>query len=217
MPMARQRARSSFIFEIKRTDRRTTKVVTLEKTPSTSSPSLVDQVFGKFPTKPDRQHTSGSEHSSVELPIAVVSTGPVATAPETPRVRRVLPDLLSTLLDPVEQRIAREAEERAKRRTPRPSPKVTLRDQSTIIPEAGRNPAVVTDADKLEQSKVIAARRNIAQPPTRIEPPGNAIKSGTRQRKRLRVAAVQAERMGRPLPRLPAGQRWKRRLPPTCW
>jgi hypothetical protein len=215
MPMTRQRARSSFIFEIKRTDRRTTEVVTLEKTPSTSSSSLVDQVFGKYSVKTDRQQTSGGEHSSV--PTAVVCAVPVGTAPETPRVRRVLPDLLSTLVDAVEQRMAREAEERAARRkAPKPFLIQNIDKQPPLI-QPKPNPVVAAEPPLPEVSTSPEPRPSVTQTRNRTKLVEIVTHSGARKPKRLKTAAMRAERRGRPLPHLPAGQRWKRRLPRACW
>jgi hypothetical protein len=67
-------------------------------------------------------------------------------------------------------------------------------------------------APPVRQPKLAAApgpaRKGDADRPTRTPRAG---------RQSLKAIAKRAERSGSELPRLPSGQRWKRRLPPSCW
>jgi hypothetical protein len=49
------------------------------------------------------------------------------------------------------------------------------------------------------------------------EPAGRPKPSPRAGRRSLKALAMRAERKGGEPPRLPAGQRWKRRLPKACW
>jgi hypothetical protein len=206
MPLTRPPARSSFTFEIKRANRRTPEVVTRSKT-SSQCASLANEVFG-----------AASTRAFVQASAPVAPPSPVAPdqnedprendASAGPPPRRVLPDLLSAAMDPVTERMRHEAEERKARR---------------IVAQADRRHA---------SAKPREAARREERTASRITPPDVAPKVQTEtppsvetvptpttkdQRKGLRHAALRAQRAGQPLPRLPAGQRWKRRLPIACW
>ncbi len=126
--------------------------------------------------------------------------------------RRVLPDLLSVPADPVAERIKQEDAEKATRR--RVSRKIRKRTSPhhavTEVQDKSSAPIVVTS--------VTAASREVMAEPQAVLPPATQA-AGLRVRRwtALAVKARRAERAGRPLPRLPAGQRWKRNLPAVCW
>src|SRR3954449_12391571 len=108
MPMTRHRARSSFTFEIKSSNRRTPVTVTRDRNTSPAGSSLADQVFGTPATRPlDLDTTS-------EAPAFIARLNdPLATTAHRPLIRRVLPDLLTVLVDPVEERAKQVAEEKS--------------------------------------------------------------------------------------------------------
>src|SRR4051794_29875692 len=113
MPMTRQRARSSFTFEIKRANRRAAEVATVNKA---TSGSLADQVFGKIATGSTGRTIDAAETlGSAPTPVPNIDLFKTTSQP----LRRVLPDLLTILVDPVEERAKREAKEKARRRASR--------------------------------------------------------------------------------------------------
>jgi len=230
MPMTRQRARSSFTLEIKRSNRRTTEIATPGTTASVVSSSLADQVFGAFSAKPATRQSSDAEPRAPETTPALAGENRSGPAPVAPHVPRVLPDLLSIPLDPVQERVVREAEEQAARRAAA---------RNTRARPADRHPAVAREpAPKPAHIAPAAASATTGTPepasvkpsstkPVRVKPASATSNktapaeyagvSGTDKLKPLKRAAMRAERLGLPLPRLPAGQRWKRRLPKACW
>ncbi len=126
--------------------------------------------------------------------------------------RRVLPDLLSVPADPVAERIKQEDAEKATRR--RVSRKIRKRTSPqpsvTEVQNKTSTPTLVT-------SVAGTSREVMAEPQAVLPPATQATGLRVRRRSALAVKARRAERAGRPLPRLPAGQRWKRNLPAVCW
>jgi len=209
MPMTRHQARSSFTFEIKRASRRTPEVATVVK--AASGLSLADQVFGKTATGPTARIIS-----AVGSPTPVPDIDLFKMTSQPSSVRRILPDLLTIQVDPVEERAKREAEEKARRRASRTA-EVKAARQSTGRPEPVPAAVPVVEATREEQPSH-RPTESVSPPSTLIETvEENAASSGSRRGRSLKAAAMRAERTGRPLPRLPAGQRWKRRLPKACW
>jgi hypothetical protein len=208
MPMTRQRAQSSFTVEIKRATRRTPEVLTLAKTSSLRRSSLADQVFSKVSGRPLSADFGGPEDpASVQQTPSVSLTSPEVHKPEPQtQPRRVLPDLLSVPVDPVAERIKQEAEERASRY--RAARKVRTRESPAT--RAAR-PMSKTSALAPVTAEAVAEARTVAQSTQQ------GLPSPRRKWNVLAAKARRAEREGQPLPRLPAGQRWKRRLPKACW
>ncbi len=199
MPLIRQRSQSSFTFEIKRASKRTPERVTLRRT-SSQSAFLADEVFGPSSARPLAE-ASARFHPAPVSPKNDVSTGALS--------RRVLPDLLSVHPDPVAERMQRLSEKRAARRAAAAERRrVPTEVDDTPVEHDDRNAVAPSASDTDRQTDTEA------QPPIQALP-APAFARG--KRKDLRRAAVQAERSGQPLPRLPAGQRWKRRLPKECW
>src|SRR3954470_5003452 len=108
MPVTRHQARSSFTFEIKRANRRTPEVLTLSN--AAASLSLADQVFGKPLAGPTARTARTIESLRSEL--TLLSDIDQTTSQPNP-VRRILPDLLTILIDPVEERATGEEQEKA--------------------------------------------------------------------------------------------------------
>jgi hypothetical protein len=108
----------------------------------------------------------------------------------------------------------REAQERAARRAVRRNQRTQQASQQPpLSQETPLYPAETVSADAVAEVKT--TKRGSSKP-TRIAAVEQAgLEAG--KRKPLKAAAMRAERLGRPLPRLPAGQRWKRRLPKACW
>src|SRR3954464_14625407 len=215
MPMTRHRARSSFTFEIKSSNRRTSETVTRDRNTSAAVSSLADQVFGKSPIRPLGLDTTSEAPAFIPClndPIAATDLNdPVATTAERPLVRRVLPDLLTILVDPVEERAKREAEEKSRRRASRTA-EVKATRQSEARPEPVP-PSVPVSVAAQEEHAIHRPTDSVATPPVPSQMVEEAALSGNRKGQSLKTSAMRAERTGRPLPRLPAGQRWKRRLP----
>jgi hypothetical protein len=210
MPQTRQPARSSFTFEIKRANRRTPEVVTTPgKAPSGDGASLADQVFGMSSGQPPARENgrNGVTPPSDRAPDQGLGSPAETNAMEAPSPRRVLPDLRSADVDPVAERLQHlEAEQAARRKTSRGRRKrvETKTSGDAPPPEVGA-PDPVPTAEALD----LGAGNAGDQP--------QVGHSRVQKRNAMRVAAKRAEREGRPVPRLPAGQRWKRRLPKACW
>ena len=232
MPIPRHPARPSFTFEIKRANRRSSEAVTFTRTSATTRSSdslaLAGQVFGKVSGRPaDAGARSGrieghaptrpthlfAATSGMEQTHQAGSLQPPAATP-----RRVLPDLLSTPADPVEERLRQDAEERATRRR---GPRVK-RAKSMVAPSTSKfgDDSVLSapDAAKEVSSDLKPTYSLVSEPLAQVESPAG---SGEPSRNRIGAALLRqikrAERSGLPLPRVPAGQRWKRRLPKVCW
>ena len=223
--MTRHRARSTFTFEVKRAAKRTPEVVTLQRTPASAGSSLADQVFGRFSPSPPAPRAGAAEPKAVD---AAASAPAPAPQGDVPQPRRVLPDLLTVPANPVEERIAQAAEERMTRRRsaePRSAQPRKPRKPRETRPAAQPEPAGVQFSflDALPDDDEIRA------PAVRPEPAAFLVatdgaeastrpKRSTRAgRQSLKAVAIRAERKGGEPPRLPAGQRWKRRLPKACW
>jgi hypothetical protein len=224
--MTRHPARS-FTFEIKRVNRRTPEILTLSKTSSPEVSSLADQVFGKLSAQP-----RASQPSQINIPASVRPArslgtnspeGLGTTEPSAERsARRVLPDLLSAPTNHVAERVQREAEERAARRkASRVSRARKVVERSSVA--AACEDAATTPVPTAEDTVREPAVANTQPPEAPVSPqktvhPVQQIATPRKRKWNTLVAALKkAERSGRPVPRLPAGQRWKRRLPQACW
>ncbi len=214
MPMTRQRAQSSFVVEIKRASRRTPEVLTLTKTPSLRQSSLADQVFSRVSGRPlsariDRPEVNTATQQTPSAPPIMATTPELQTQPSP---RRVLPDLLSVPVDPVAERIKQEAEERASRY--RVARKVRTRNSPAIRParSLSKTTAPVPAVPKADVRTTAVTELQAATPLVQ-----QGLSSARSQWNVLTARARRAERAGQPLPRLPAGERWKRRLPTACW
>jgi hypothetical protein len=227
MTMTRHSGRSSFTFEIKRANRRTPEVITLSKASSPQSSSLADQVFGKFSGRspaqqPDRIDVPVSDRRMPTLGTNLpdLSGATEASAERSPR--RVLPDLLTVGVNRVTERVRRDAEERTARRK---AARVSRARNEVVLSVAKAQDDDAAPASVTINAEVVTQPRMAEAPlPKAVVPPLGCIKTGeqtatSRKRKRnaLLAAFKKAERYGQPIPRLPAGQRWKRRLPKACW
>ena len=229
MPMTRHSGRSSFTFEIKRASRRTPEVLTLSKTSPTASSSLLDQVFGKASDRSDAAQFGRLEGPAADrassrsdsLSARAWDTGErTGTSAEQP-TRRVLPDLLAAPVSPLEERVQQEAEERAARR--RAARDRTSRVEQVAFAEPSRATAETRVEIATSNDNAVAGADG-SPAPTDITPSSEAgpvtygKRTGTTRRSdNLRALCRRATKQGLPLPRLPAGSRWKRRLPWTCW
>jgi hypothetical protein len=130
----------------------------------------------------------------------------------------VLPDLLSRLIDPVEQCTMQELDERSPRRSLRAiSPNV--HKKLTVTQGTSIAPVVVEQAQSGVSNglRSVEPAEHVSSLETLMKPVEEAPSPPRTTRKPLKALAMRAERNGGPLPRLPAGQRWKRRLPKACW
>ncbi len=224
MRMTRYSARS-FTFEIKRASRRKPETLTLRENSSPHGSSLVDDVFGKLSAQPRAALPTEIEVPASVRPTPALSTNlPQVSSTSVPSAkrstRRVLPDLLSVLVNPVEERVQREAEERVARRRASRTHGAKEAEHSSVAAAHGTMapPLVATivgvSADTVENfspAAVITVPQKTIQPAQQIGP--------SRKQKWNVLAALtkKAERNGSSMPRFPPGQRWKRRLPQACW
>ena len=202
MYITRPRAKS-FTVEIKRTGKRSFEPTSV--TPKISSDSdLVERVFGSSVTtsagrleKLARPHDRAEGSLPSQTPSAAfVSDGVRACTPE-PQVRRVLPDLLSVIVDPVQERMKQQAEERAARRR-------------ALLESRRSKAAISSDQAPVADHRDSAADKSV---PATIRPTA----TGKPKNYAFVAAMRKARRAGLRTPRLPRGQRWKRRLPKACW
>jgi hypothetical protein len=202
MYITRPRAKS-FVVEVKRSGKRPLDPTSAPKT-SYAGFDLVERVFGSFvtpsvgrPEKLARPHDRAEGPRPSQAPSAAsVSDSIQADAPER-NARRVLPDLLAVVVDPVEERMKQQAEQQAARR------RALLESRRS---KASSNP----DGQPIFKDRVRPsgdAVREVPQPTT----------SGKQKNGVLTPAMRKARRAGLRPPRLPPGQRWKRRLPKACW
>jgi hypothetical protein len=230
MPMTRDRARSSFTFEIKRASRPTPEVLARRKSSFFAGSPLAHQVFGKFsepssapefnrPGSPSAGDKAGSGPLGITSRETVEKTEP----PRQPSPRRVLPDLHSSPPNPVEERLRREAEERAARRRAARSARVAVgQGASTETAPAKRaveqlHRDATADCSGMPGNEQASASERVARDldlaVSLPEPTSAPFKPSAN----LKAAARRAQKKGLPTPRLPAGERWKRRLSWTCW
>jgi hypothetical protein len=218
MYVTRQRAKSSFTVEIKRANKRSPEVATVEKSAVGREPGdrKSDGSIAARAAKPRWVEQPGT--AGVRLP------QPSRAEPETrldqgcPRgqpARRVLPDLLAVDVDPVAQRLREQSEARAARRkalpeAPRRTTKAAPASESRpkvaiAIPPAEPVPPAIAGTP---EEPVVSVDRVVAEPgPQRAHDP----------RKRNAGRPARHVRRGDVAPSLPLGQRWKRRLPQACW
>jgi hypothetical protein len=202
MYITRPRAKS-FVIEVKRTGKRSLAPTSALKTSYTGS-DLVERVFGSFVTpsvgrleKLARPNDRAEGARPSQAPSAAsVSDGILTHTPE-PNARRVLPDLLAVVVDPVEERVKQQAEQRAAQRR--------------ALLESRRSKALsISEGEPISKDRVGPsddAVREGPQPTTSGKPTNDVLTPAMRK----------ARRAGLRPPRLPLGQRWKRRLPQACW
>jgi len=229
MHMTRPPARSSFTFEIKRANRRMPEVLNDRKTSLFAGPSLADQVFGKFSGSSTGPYRDGSPSPALDARLGPLERGPRETnaEPEPTRQtspRRVLPDLLSALLNPVEERLRQETEERAARRRAARGSRARVKQGEHHRSSSGDahaveqiHPEAPEDNSGKPENEQASARKQVTQS---LEETVTAPELTSAQFKRStnrKAAARRAQKKGLPRPRLPAGERWKARLNWTCW
>jgi hypothetical protein len=219
MYMSRHQARSSFKVEIKRANKRAPEVATVSQ--RAFGNELLDRVFGGLAGarsgnfgQVERPSETGTEHPDV--PHADPRHGGDSTriGPPQQPPRRVLPDLLSVELDPVEQRMRQEAAEKAARReamlesrrrsTAATSAREPKRDAAPIMPpvEVAQPMGAPVPTEVVSVEVTVTETAGVTLPAKRKRNAGRSTKK--------------ARRAGLPH-RFPAGERWKRRLPQACW
>jgi hypothetical protein len=202
MPSTRFPARSSFTVEIKRANRRVSDVQIVTRTRSGMT-CLVDEVFGSTPGRP------APATISVERPLASsAKRGSEASANAVPSGQRVLPDLVSRQVDAGAERLQRLAEQRATQRRARAGGHTVVAEPRLVVPDKA---ARATTISAVDPACVLATAAQTTSQPAPLPAPDRDPRKG------LRREAMRAVRMGKPLPSLPVGQRWKRRLPVACW
>jgi len=219
MHMTRHRAKSSFTVEIKRANRRAPEVTTVAK--AVLGHELIDRVFGRIGAPAEKSRTvahpreTGMGHSPVPLTPSAYGGDSTCLRPPEPPLRRVLPDLLARGVDPVEQRMKQEVEERAARRSAMPqSRRVRIAAASTTEPQPEASIAVPL-GDMAQQ--IIAPV--LEEPVTAVEAAGieaTEARTSAKPKRKARLDTIKARRTGLP-PLFAAGERWKRRLPKACW
>jgi hypothetical protein len=218
MYMTRQQAKSSFKVEIKRANKRAPEVATVSQ--RAFGNELLDRVFGGLARTRsgnsgpvERPSQTGTENPDV--PHADPKHGGDSTRvrPQQP-TRRVLPDLLSVEVDPVEQRMRQEAAERAARRRAM----LESRKRSTAATSASkpnRNVAPIMPSVEVAQPMISPVPNEVVLVEVTLTETAGVTLPAKRKRNAGR-ATKKARRAGLPH-RFPAGERWKRRLPEACW
>jgi hypothetical protein len=212
MPMTRHPARS-FTFEIKRANRRMPEVVTLSKTSSPESPSLADQVFGKFSVQPRTPRADAiNVPASVRPALSLGTNSPEVlgtTEPSAKRsTRRVLPDLLSAPVNPVEERVRLEADERAaRRRAARVSRARKVVERSSVAATREETAPTLVAATPSAVTKPVSAdeqwREAVATSSQPIDPPVEPLATSRKWKRNAPLAVFRrAERNGRSPPHL---------------
>jgi hypothetical protein len=220
MPLSRHPARASFTFEIKRANPRLAKVLPPSKTPPLVRSSLAEQVFGKV-SAPSRNSvfTPYQQSASERLKAPAENTRAEARRAEPATQgseRRILPDLLSITVSPVEERLRQEAEERAVRRKAMRARRSESRPAHSKQPLSKLGDSCESNGRTDAQSENTAARNLQVISAVQVTA-AEGVSSGRRISIARSNRIKRAERTGQPLPPLPAGQRWKRRLPKVCW
>ena len=218
MPVTRRPARSSFTLEVKRANRRTPEVLTISETSAPAATPLADQVFGRSPgrSRPQKFDYSDASVSDRRKPVLGTGSPEAIEPPAKASPRRVLPDLLTAGVDPGKERLHQEANERSTRHS-------TSRMSRTK--KEGAHRAATARGAEVGPDPVKIAAVAVTQPLSEtVIPPHDSVEtveqvSTSRKRKRHALLAVHKsdKRGGRPMPPLPVGQRWKRRLPKACW
>jgi hypothetical protein len=213
MYMTRQGARSSFTVEIKRANKRP---IESSKVASATGNELVERVFGSLlgsadsfkapePLAATRSQAPRPHPAPPEEPASGLTDQP----PRQP-ARRVLPDLLAPDVNPIAERMRQQAEQRtARRRAALESRRSTAKGENQ---QAERNLAPMV------AEPVIAPVRDgpvaSVQPPTRGT---DAAMTSEKRKQNARPSILKKGRRSGQRDRLPAGERWKRRLPRACW
>ena len=216
MHMTRQRAKSSFTVEIKRAGRRsaaahgaTKAILGLDLLEHTfGAPSRAGAPLPRATELEDAPHSRASD---------ALYRGPKpvhddAKARSEPHARRILPDLLARAADPLQERMEREAEERAARRRARAD---SSRRDAEAVPD-GKPEGEITRT-------VLAVPAEPVLPSTPEQPISSAADeadesqgAASSERQSPGRSARRAQRAGR-ADGLRRGERWKRRLPDVCW
>jgi hypothetical protein len=231
MHMTRQRAKSSFTVEIKRAGRRsaaahgaTKAILGLDLLEHTfGAPSRAGAPLPRATELEDAPHSRASD---------ALYRGPKpvhddAKARSEPHARRILPDLLARAADPLQERMEREAEERAARRRARAD---SSRRDAEAVPD-GKPEGEITRTVSAAAAEPVAeiTRTVLAAPAEPVLPssPEQPISSAadeadesqgaaSSERQSPGRSARRAQRAGR-ADGLRRGERWKRRLPDVCW
>ena len=214
MHTTRQRARSSFTVEIKRANKRP--IEPARVTTSATGNELVDRVFGsllgsaaesfKTPEQLGAKRPDAPRRHSA--PSSEPGNGTTEHPPPQP-ARRVLPDLLSRDVNPIEERIRQQAEQRTARR------RAAL--ESRRSPATSEHQRVESVRVPVMPQPVIAA---IQEEPVPSVQHGAletvAARTSEKRKQNARPSVLRkARRSGGDS--FPAGERWKRRLPRACW
>jgi hypothetical protein len=214
MHMTRQRARSSFTVEIKRANKR--QIEPAGVATSATGNELVDRVFGsllgsaaesfKSPEQlGGRRPEAPRRHSA---PPSETGHGMTDHPPPQP-ARRVLPDLLALDVNPIEERIRQQAEQRtARRRAALESRRSTARSEHPRV-ESVRAPVVPQPVIAAVQEEPVPSAQHGALETA-------AARTSDKRKQNARPSVLRKARRSGGDP-FPAGERWKRRLPRACW
>ena len=168
------------------------------------------------------RHTAETAFTPLDdsRPSSLATPDQVAEARAAPE-RRILLDLTSE--DPHQSLMCQEAERRASldgRRAPRPKKaRAATRKSDQVISEsafqeAGQSPHG-EEPDRVIEPKAPVAKKPTSVAPIRIRrektPPTSAKRQDRKSSRR------DAHRLAGHSDALRPGERWKRRLPPTCW
>jgi hypothetical protein len=201
--------------------------LTLSKISSPEGSSLANQVLGKLSVR-----SPAPQAGEIKVPTSV---RPVPSfgidSPETfgktessaeRSARRVLPNLLSAPVIPLAERVQREADERAARRKASRMKRAKGKaERSSVTATREDAPSTAVATTMGTTTEPVIADNQLPEAVTlllgSVQPIGKVATSRKRKRNALVTAFRKAEHNDQPVPRLPAGQRWKRGLPKACW
>jgi hypothetical protein len=212
----RHRTTPSFAVEIKRA-----------RTPSVGTSTRKAVSFESDTRHRPKMRPSGDLFAAAQSPSRLSLGG--ETASDAPRARtgRILPSL-TKVVDPIQARQQQETDERTARRTlaQKTCSKAATAEESIAavtprkrhVSPASAGGFHVTDeppaVGSAPQTGAVRETHIVASSPRKM-PSGHAEEPRGKKRHAYWAAYRKAVRRGLPLPSLPAGERWKRRLPPV--
>jgi hypothetical protein len=210
----RRRAKPSFTVEIKRANKRLRHIASSSGRDQAEALGWANALLVSEPAPVP------------ELRSVLAPAGQAETEAPQSRSGRVLPDL--SWVDPVQTRERQEAEERAARRRAIPGTRrrATTGEEPKAQTVLDLTPMTVKASAAEPASEIVVAAEQAAEQLNGPNTPAEALNDTAPEqaRKRLgdkgrvyRAAYPKTQRRGLPMPSLPRGERWKRRLPPACW
>ena len=213
MYMTRQGAKSSFTVEIKRANKRP---VESSKATAGRGNELVDRVFGSLLGSAESFRAPeplAATPSQAQRPQPAPQNEPGSGAPDRPLTqpaRRVLPDLRAPDVNPIAERMRQQAEQRTARRRAALESRRSAAKSENQRAESGVTPMAAEPVIAPVCERPVASVQQLT-------PEADGAMSSEKRNRRGRPAILKKSRRSGQRDRLPAGERWKRRLPRACW